>query len=109
MPAGQRPARLAHLRLRAREDGRQRVPRQLLGERRDRQREQHPAAHREDVAQRVGRCNLAEGARVVDDRRKEVERPDDREVRRHEVGRAVVGRVQAGDQLIRRPARAEAG
>ena len=55
-------------------------PRQVLGERRDRHREQDAAAHREDVRQRVGRGDLAEGPRVVDERREEVERADDRQV-----------------------------
>ena len=58
----------------------QHVARQLLGERRDRQREQDAAAHREHVRQRVRGGDLAERPRVVDERREEVERADDREV-----------------------------
>ena len=73
---------------------------QVFGERRDRQREQHPAAHREDVGQRIGRGDLAVGPRVVDERREEVERPDDREVVADAVGGGVIGRLQAGDQLV---------
>ena len=78
--------------------------RQVLGERRDRQREQHPAAHREDVGQGVGRGDLAERPRVVDERREEVERADDREVRRDQVDGRIVGRVEPGDEPVgRRP------
>ena len=83
--AGQRSARLADLRRGALEDGRERVPRQVLGERRDRQREQDAATHREHVAQRVRGRDLAERPRVIDERREEVERADDREVVRDPV------------------------
>ena len=56
--AGEDAAGLADLRRGALEDRGERVPRQLLGECRDRQREQHPAAHREHVGQRIGRGDL---------------------------------------------------
>ena len=92
--AGQRAARLADLGRRAREDRGQHVARQVLGEGRDRQREQHPAAHREDVGQGVRGRDLAERPRVVDERREEVERADDREVVADPVGGGVVGRVR---------------
>ena len=93
------------------EDRGQHVPRQVLGERRDRQREQHPAAHREHVATaRWPRRSRRKRPRVVDERREEVERADDREVVAHPVDGGVVGRLEAGDQLVarrRRRARAE--
>ena len=76
--------------------------REVLGERRDRQREQHPAAHREHVGQGVGRGDLAVRDRVVDERREEVERAEDREVVGDPVGGGVVGRLEAGDELRRR-------
>ena len=98
--AGQRAARLADLRRRAVEDGREHVPRQLLGKRRDRQGEQHAAAHREHVTQGVRRRDLAERPRVVDERRKEVQRADDREVVGDAVRGRVVGRRKPGDQLV---------
>ena len=96
--AGERAAGLADLGRGAAEDLGEDVARQVLGERRDRQREQDPAAHREDVGQGVGRRDLAERPRVVDERREEVERADDREVVADAVGGGVVGRVQPGDQ-----------
>ena len=99
--AGERAARLADLGRRAGEDLGHHVARQVLGEGRDRQREQDPAAHREDVRQRVRRGDLAERPRVVDERREEVERADDREVVADPVDRRVVGRGEAGDQGVR--------
>ena len=99
--AGERAAGLADLVGGAVEHGGEHVPRQLLGERRDRQREQDPAAHREHVAQRVRRRDLAERPGVVDERREEVERADDREVVADPVGGRVVGRREPGDQLVR--------
>ena len=102
--AGERAARLAHLGRRAREDLGHDVARQVLGEGRDRQREQHPAAHREDVRQRVRGGDLAEGPRVVHERREEVERADDREVVAHPVDRRVVGRGR-GRRAARRARR----
>ena len=97
--AGERAAGLADLGRGAGEDLGQHVARQVLGEGRDRQREQDPAAHREDVGQGVGRGDLAERPRVVDERREEVERADDREVVADAVDGGVVGRVEAGDQV----------
>ena len=90
------------------EHGRERVAREVLGKGRDRQREQHPAAHREHVGQGVGGGDLAVRDRVVDERRKEVERAEDREVVGDPVGGGVIGRLEAGDQRVvvaRRPPR----
>ena len=109
--AGEGAAGLADLGRRAGEDLGHDLARQLLGEGRDRQREQHPAAHREHVGQRVRRGDLAERPRVVDERREEVERADDRQVVADPVDGRVVGRVEAGDQGVGRVAvlGAEAG
>ena len=97
---GERPAGLADLRRGPVEHLGQDVPRQLLGECRDRQGEQHAAAHREHVTHRVRRRDLAERPGVVDQRREEVERADDRQVVADPVHGGVVGWVQAGDQRI---------
>ncbi len=71
----------------------------VVGDRRDRQREQHATAHREDVAQRVRGGDLAVRSRVVDERREEVGPvADHREAGRHEVDRGVIGRMEAGDE-----------
>ena len=80
--AGERAAGLADLGGGTLEDRGQRVPRQLLGEGRDRQGEQDPAAHREHVGQGVGGGDLAEGPGVVHEGREEVEGADDGQLRR---------------------------
>src|SRR5215208_7549280 len=98
--AGERPASFTNLRRRSLEHRGEGVARQLLGERRDREREEDAAAHREHVTERVGSGDLAVGSRVVDERREEVERADDREVVTQPVDGSVVGRREAGDQLI---------
>jgi hypothetical protein len=82
---------------------------QLIGERRDRQREQDAATHREHVAHRVRCGDLPEGPRVVDQRREEVDRPDDREVVADAIRSRVIGRLEPGDQLVRRRLCAEPG
>ena len=107
VPAGERAACLAHLGRGALEDRRQGVPWQVLGECRDRQREEHPAAHREHVREGVGRGDLAVRPGVVDERREEVERADDRELRADPVGGRVVGRRKPGDELGGRRLRPE--
>ncbi len=99
VPASEGPAGLADLRRRPVEDRRHRVPRQLLGERRDRQGEEDAAAHREHIAQRVRGRDLAERSGIVDQRRKEVERADDRELVTDPVRGRVVGSFQTRDQL----------
>ena len=96
--AREHAARLADLRGRGLEHRRHRVAREVLGERRDRQREQDPAAHREHVGERVRGGDLAEVGGIVDERRKEVERAEDREVVGDPVGGGVVGRLEAGDE-----------
>ena len=63
------------------------------------QREQRRAAHRVHVRERVRRGDAAPVVRVVDDRREEVGRDDDREVGAHAVDRGIVGGVEADEQV----------
>ena len=63
----------------------------LHRERDDRQREDRAPAHRVDVGERVGRRDPAEEARIVHDRREEVDRLDDRLAAAQPVDRGVVG------------------
>ena len=74
--------------------------RQLLGKRRDREREQRHAAHREDVVQRVRRGDRAEVVGIVDDRREEVDREDERALVVELVHRRVVGGVEPDEQVL---------
>ena len=99
--ARERAAGLADLGRGALEDGREHVPRQLLGERRDRQGEQDAATHREHVAQRVRGRDLAERPRIVDQRGKEIERADDGQIVADPIRGGVVGRVETRDQRVR--------
>ena len=71
-------SRRAHALFRSREDLAEHLDRQLLGERGNRQCEKRPAAHREDVVQRVRRGDRPERSRIVDERREEVDGEDDR-------------------------------
>ena len=109
VPPGERPAGLADDLRRAADDGRHHLRRQLLREGRHGEGEEHPPAHREDVGAGVGGGDRPERRRVVNERRKEVHRPDDGEVVRQAIDGGVVGRRQAGDQLRRRGRGAEAG
>ncbi len=59
------------------------------------------AAHRIDIAQGVGRRDLAEHVRVVDDGRKEVHRIDDGEIRPETEYSRIVGRFRADNQVGR--------
>ena len=89
----------AHDLVRSGEDLAQHLGRQLLREGRDREREQRHAAHREDVVERVRRRDRAEVARVVDDRREEVDREDERALVVEPVDRGVVGRIEPHEQI----------
>jgi L-seryl-tRNA(Ser) seleniumtransferase len=73
----------------------------VLRDCRDRQREQHSAAHREHIGQGVRSRDLAERPRVVDDRREEVERADDGDTRRDEMDRRIIGWIEPRDQTGR--------
>ena len=100
VPAGEDRARLAHLRVGRGEDRGDRLLRQILGKLGDREREQRPAAHREDVVQGVRRGDRPEVRRVVDERREEVEREDERGLVVEPVDRGVVGRREPDQQVL---------
>ena len=68
------------------------------------QRHDRPAAHRVDVADRVGRGDAAEVERVVDDRHEEVGGRDQRLLVVEPVDRGVVGGLDADHQLGRHDA-----
>ena len=74
--------------------------RKLLRERGDREREERSAAHREDVVERVRRGDRAERPRIVDERREEVDREDDRALVVEAVDRGVVGRVEPDEEIL---------
>jgi len=107
--AGERPARLADLAAGPGQDLGHDPLGQLLGKGRDRQGEQDPAAHREHIRQGIGRGDLAECARVVDQGREEIEGADDCQLGCHEVDGRVVGRAQTGEQLRRSVLRTQLG
>ena len=92
-------ARLGDLLDRALEDALELRKWRVLGPGRDVESEEHLPAHRVDVRHRVGRTDRAGCIGVVDDRREEVERFDDRDVARDQVDRGVVGRVETDEQL----------
>ena len=101
MAAREDRAGRAHLTISAVEHGAHRLDRQLLGERRHRQREQRLPAHREHVVQCVRRRDRAEVVGVVDDRREEVDREDERAVVVEPVDRSVVCRVEPDEEVLR--------
>ena len=101
VPARENRARSAHALVRAGEHVSEHLGRQLFGKRGDREREQRRAPHREDVVQRVGRGDRAEGARIVDERREEVDREDDRALVVQPVHRGVVGGIEPDEQILR--------
>ena len=82
------------------EDRRDRLVREALRKRGDREREQRHAAHREDVVQRIRRGDPAVESRVVDERREEIDGEDERPVRVQPVDRGIVGRSQADEQVL---------
>ena len=64
-----------------------------------RQRAHRPAAHGIHIAQRVGGGDLAEDIGVVDDGREEVDRLDQRQLRRELIHSGVVGCVEADEHI----------
>ena len=100
MAAREDRARLAHLLVGAREHLAEHLDRKLLGERGDGEGEQGPAAHREHVVQRIRRRDRAERARIVDERREEVDREDDRALVVEAVDRRIVGRIEADEEIL---------
>ena len=103
--ARDRDARRGAHRLAAGEDLPDHRERQLLerhaddGERQDR-----PAAHGIDVGDGVGRGDAAEVVRLIDDRREEVGRGDDRLRVVQPIDRGVVRRLEADHEVLRQPA-----
>jgi hypothetical protein len=89
--AREQPAGSTNLAVRGREDPREQLDRELFGERGDRKRKQRRAAHCEHVVQRVRRRDRTVIRRVVDDRRKEIEREDQRALVVETIDRGVVG------------------
>ena len=71
----------------------------VLRERDDVQRHQHLAAHRVDVAHRVGGGDRAVRVRVVDDGREEVDGLDDREVVAQAVDGGVVRAIEPDEEV----------
>ena len=76
------------------------LDRELLRKRGHRERQERPAAHGEDIVQRVGRRDRAEQGRVVDHGRKEVDREDDRLLVGEPVDGSVVGGVEADEEVL---------
>ena len=72
----------------------------LLGKGRHRESEQGPASHREDVVQRVRRSDRAEGPGIVDERREEVDREDERPLVVEAVDRCVVGGIEPDQEVF---------
>jgi hypothetical protein len=98
--ASEQPAGRANLRVRGREDLREHLDRQVLGEGRDREGEQRRAAHGEDVVERVRRRDRTVVVGLVDDRGEEVEREDDRALVVDAVDRRVVRGREADEQVL---------
>jgi hypothetical protein len=94
-------SRRAHALLRSGQDLAENLDGQLLGERRDRQCEKRPAAHREDVVQRIRRGDRPERSRIVDERREEVDGEDDRPLIIEAIDGRVVGGIEADEQILR--------
>ena len=69
-----------------------------LGERRECQRRERHAAHREDIRQRVRRGDAPEVVRIVYDGGKEIHRLHEREIIAHTKDRGVIERVRSDEQ-----------
>ena len=94
VPAGEdRPGR-ANLLVGAREHRAHELRRELLRKGRHREREQRGASHGEDVVECVRRSNPTEEGRVVDERREEIDREDERALVVEAVDGSVVRRVE---------------
>ena len=98
---GEQAAGRAHLLISGGEDLREHLHRQLFRKRRDREREQRDASHCENVVECVGRCDRAVVAGVVDDRREEVEREDERALVVQAVDGRIVRRREPDEEVLR--------
>ena len=65
----------------------------------DRESGYRPAAHRVDVAQRIGGGNLAEDERVIYQRSKEIDGLDEGKVRRNAIDACVIRGVETNQQV----------
>ena len=101
MTACEQSAGSTHLRVRRGEDLGEHLHRELLGERSDRERKQRSAAHREDVIERIRCCDGTVVAGIVDNRREEVEREDERALVVQPVDGCVVGGGEPNEQVLR--------
>ena len=72
----------------------------FVGEANERQRSQRLTTHGVDVAERVGGGDLAEDVGIVDDGSEEVDRLDERRLRRELIHAGIVGMIEA-DQNVR--------
>ena len=93
-------AGLAHLLVGAGKHLAEHLDRELLGERGDGQREQRPPAHCEHVVQRIRRRDRSERARIVDERREEVDGEDDRALVVEAVDRSVVRGIESDEEVL---------
>ena len=80
---------------------REHLDRQLLGERSDRERQQRSSSHCEHVVERIRGCDRPIVARIVNDRREEVEREDERPLVVQPIHGGVVGGRQADEEVLR--------
>jgi len=101
VPAREDRAGSAHLLGRSGEDRPEHLGRELLRESGDRQREQRRAAHREHVVEGVRGCDAAEGGRVVDERREEIQCEHERPLVVELVHGCVVRGREPDEQILR--------
>src|SRR3954464_6685188 len=100
--AGDHAARVAHRVDRPGEHALELLERRVLGPRRDLEGEEDLSTHRVDIGHRVRGTDRAGSVGVVDDRWKEVERLDDRDVGRDEIHRRIVRALEPDEQRGRR-------
>ena len=100
VPAGQNRARGPYALVGAGEDVTEHLDRKLLGKRRDGERQQRFSTHREHVVQRIRRCDRAKRARVVDERREEVDREHERALVIEPIHGGVVRRIEPNEQIL---------
>ena len=99
VPADDGAVGLDHLRQSAGQHLLQHLEVAAVGEADQRQRADRPSAHGVNVAQRVGGGDLSEDVRVVNDGGEEVDRLDERQLRRELIHAGVVGCVEADEHV----------
>ena len=100
VPACKNRARGPYALVGAGEDVTERLDRKLLGKRRDGERQQRYPTHREHVVQRIRRCDRAKRARIVDERREEVDREHERALVIEPIHGGVVRRIESNEQIL---------